>query len=464
MEKFGLNVQHVTPDYVPFLHAVRPRVVLGFGTHVGQGVASIQQAREILGDEATYIYRAWQVFDHGDLDNFERWVSRHGRDPRVFLNAMEPIVQLLGRDVYLHTFNETGISLERMAGMGKTVWEEYIDWHVAAVQEAQKRGWRLCMLNLATGTHDALHWSKARNLFSAICGDEDNFLIGVHEYFPGVWRISSPYHVGRYRQIVDAAFAFNGCQPKIVITETGTDYLTDEGTRTFIDSITTVPRDERGGWRSYAKGGFWHRFKNKPDQEKALAEELISLHRNLYDIDPQVVGSCYFCWGSHSPWETYDISGAATLREQLAAARKPNSSGGIPVTNPCDLIDTNAISVGPGGTYKVRDDIRLNIRAEPVVDTCSWTGLQFEAGAVVELTAVTDDVPGDFVWGAFYRDGETYWVALRTKGGDMVYMDPYTPPVADSMTLRIENPTLFALGQALATLDGVVLEHAPSTI
>lgn len=442
MNKFGLQIHRDTGNYEDMLTRLRPRVILTLGGRPGGNLDLLRRAYDILGDSAIYIHRFWSHYGPGDLDNFSQYIKTNGTSPRWFMDtvyeiAQNDLIKSFADKVYFYTFNETGFDQ----------WDSFIAWHTTAVELADVANLRLVCLNTAVGNpagsleEQAAIWRRAEPLFERL--QDSRSAIGVHEYFPGAWDLGRPYYLDRYKNMRQAVTRLGLNQPKVIITEFGTDDL-------HHPSVETIGKLKTGGWMSYRDIDFWKRYRQQPDPGVALAHEIADAVETIYDQDPHVLGVCYFAWGGYGQWETYDLSKSQTAIEQLIKESKMGPS-------PCQLASEAEINAyTPSTPFKVL--VNLKVRTHPVVDVCSETPTRLDPGDVITTCQFVDY--GGYRWRGFKIDGghRVFYAAERSLDNANAYLQPV--PDAEPQTIyRLEStdPLMGELFDALATVfDNVV--------
>ena len=459
MKKFGWNVHGVDkPDY---LDRLKPAVFMAFGGAWGSNLSFLTQAYDRLGETITYAYRAWSLDQGGDLDHFEYYLRDHDTDPTHFIDKVESARnhlpnEWLKREVLWHTFNETGHDRLR----------EYFEWHTRAVEMANARNMRLLCLNFGaghpSGTEEQIKasWRLGKDLFHAIADGGGKSVIGLHEYFPGSWRIWRGWLVERYKRMQAVVDELGIARPKIVFTEFGTDLALGAGSN-HPDVIEHCPDIASGGWHAYAKCSFWKKKYGKDNQQAALAQEIIDVHREVYDQDPDVIGTCFFTWGKGSSdrWNDYTLArDSDELLELLVAARETPDAPPDPTPHLCEqALAAPRVSAAPPPQYKVTVD-NLNIRKAPVVNACSSTGQTVSKDAVVDALAETKFDGRD--WIMIEHEGQKRFLVKRRQIDGETFLErvegPVQPPTASAWGVRTTNPDLMLLLRELAnTTDGL---------
>lgn len=344
--------------------------------------------------------------------------------------------------IILHTTNEPALD------------KALIDWHVALIEAANAQGWRLCVLNLATGNPEPekrdkegkiireSQWETAKPLLELLA-EHRQHVLGLHEYAggvitsgliggdpkfiaPGEWPAIVPftrYHCGRNRFLVEYCERHNLKPPRIILTEHGFDDTSD--IKPWLESLNkTPPYTGIRGWRSLAKQ--WASWWPMWGAEKAYAEQLMWADRALYQGTP-VEAQCIFSYGDSGGWQQFDIAGADELQKLLIAYAKESSDVYPTLPLPYDARWRKAYaSVKAGASY-------VNLRARPVVD---------DADLLAKI------VTGDEVY--FIPDARyEQFIAVRKQGvigwasdSGLAFMDVKpTPDVAEEPETTPSSPS-----------------------
>lgn len=163
-----------------------------------------------------------------------------------------------------------------------------VDWLIAVIAEADRRGRRLALPNWSVGNPDTEGVGNGvyDPLWHAMAAS-GRHVLGLHEYAHTA-PLNEPFHVGRYKTILARFDVLKLKRPKVVITEHGRD--------------TAGGHD---GWRAVFSEAQYADF---------LAEA-----QQVYAADG--ICACVFSYGSgyDGRWRTYDVQGANTLLDRMAA-------------------------------------------------------------------------------------------------------------------------------------------------
>ena len=176
----------------------------------------------------------------------------------------------------------------------------FVGWTVAAINEAKRRGLRLCVLNTAVGNPQPDDWKgMLRPVLEAMQGTEH--ILGLHEYFDHFdpfcagWDPTAGdyWHIGRYHFMREACAKMELTPPPIIITEHGAD---------------SHRHSEYKGWRQGMS-------------EDEYADALIRMDREVYRPDG-ILGQLIFSYGDSGQglWQHFDVQGSQILFERLAEA------------------------------------------------------------------------------------------------------------------------------------------------
>ena len=162
-------------------------------------------------------------------------------------------------------------------------------WTAALIRQADAIGRRLAVGNWSVGNPDEEAVSNGKyDLVLQALADSGRHLLGLHEYFYDA-PLAEPYFVGRYRGFLRRADALGIKRPAVFIGEHGRDL-----------------GGGHDGWR--AQG--W----SEADYARRLEEA-----QQVYAADG--ICACVFSYGAgfNERWRTYDIQGANTLLDRMAA-------------------------------------------------------------------------------------------------------------------------------------------------
>ena len=255
----------------------------------------------------------------GMLVVYRRWpddcIPQHAPDPAAWMRLMADDVP--DARIALYAGNEPGPECRR---------EVFVDWTLAALDEADKIGRRLVVFNVGMGGPEDDEWRGALLPLLARIGGTQH-VIGLHEYADWHnWQhtgydplMGDNWLIGRYRRMFDVCDARNIPRPLVVITEHGYDSL----------------RAEYHGWRA-----------GQGVSEAEYAADLMEMDGQVY-ATPEIVGTCVFCWdGTGGGWETFNVKDAPILLEVLAVYAKRSREN-----EQVDLNNRERVRVRPQVTY-----------------------------------------------------------------------------------------------------------------
>lgn len=162
-------------------------------------------------------------------------------------------------------------------------------WTAALIRQADQIGRKLAAGNWSVGNPDDEAVANGKyDLVLQALADSGRHLLGLHEYFYDA-PLAEPYFVGRYRGFLRRADALGIKRPAVFIGEHGRDL-----------------GGGHDGWRSQG----W--------TEAAYADRLEAAQQ-VYAADG--ICACVFSYGAgfEGRWRTYDIQGANTLLDRMAA-------------------------------------------------------------------------------------------------------------------------------------------------
>jgi len=320
--RISINV-HPVPDkgkLMTFVRALNPRAVV-----VLNATDTAREIKDALPD-CEVIFRFKGGTGEGD-DGANLLIHT----PAMWLSKM---AAKLGGDkrIILHTTNEAPLT------------KQVIDWHVELLKLANMQGWRLCVLNLATGNPEPekrddkgniiqeSQWQIAHSLLELLSQHRQHIL-GLHEYAggiitsgliggnpkfiaPGEWPAIVPFtrwHMGRNRFLVAYCERHEIEPPRIILTEHGFDDTYD--IKPWLDTLVkTPPFPNIRGWRSLVNQ--WKSWWPMWDAERAYFEQLKWANEALYKGTP-VEAQCIFTFGNSGGWEGFDIYNAPELQGLL---------------------------------------------------------------------------------------------------------------------------------------------------
>lgn len=332
MNKFGFNVMKVDDRLLNWLATKKTPVV----TLISGGIMDrADDAQRILdaAPDTVLIYRAWMMPNGFRMDmNY----PINGISVDQFFQFHQPLIDRFGDKIVYHAWNEAN----RPSNIA-----EYYNWAAESELVAQNRGLRLCHASFGTGSPDLPYYDtpEAIRFYRSLADGSFRSLLGFHEYVPGNedWETGITFHIGRYRRMVDEMVTAgidprSGTGLKCVFTELGTEGVNK--------SMNEFGRDE--AW---------------------VSDQIVTMHEELYDDDPNVLGTCWFCYGDSGGWSNHDLT-ATGLLDYLYTQTTPNE--GEPPVTICDqpLPELNESQAGTRWECTIDS---LNVRAYPAVDACA---------------------------------------------------------------------------------------------
>ena len=183
-------------------------------------------------------------------------------------------------------------------------------WTLAALDEADRIGRRLCVGNFGYGGPEDAQWEGALLPVLARIGGTQH-IMGLHEYWDfHDWRFVGEYKgepwnvdpltgnnwmIGRFKRMFGICDRHSIPRPLVAITEHGSDSNRD---------------DKWHGWKAGA--GL---------SEENYAEQTIDIDRLVYQPAPEILGSCLFMWTpSNDKWnDTFGYKDATAFLDAVAA-------------------------------------------------------------------------------------------------------------------------------------------------
>jgi hypothetical protein len=193
--------------------------------------------------------------------------------PEAFLDSVAD----LPREWFAQCLNEPGGDQAQLT-----------QWCADVIREADARGRRLALPNWSVGNPDTE--AVANGLYDPLwhaMAASGKHVLGLHEYALNS-PLHEPFHIGRYKAILQRFDALKLARPVVVMTEHGRDLA-----------------GGRDGWRTIFN-----------EQEYAA---FLEAAQTVYA--PNGITACVFSWGGgfESRWGTYDVSGAPDLLARMAA-------------------------------------------------------------------------------------------------------------------------------------------------
>ena len=213
-----------------------------------------------------------------------------------------------------------------------------VDWLIAVIAEADRRGRRLALPNWSVGNPDTEGVGNGvyDPLWHALAAS-GRHVLGLHEYAHTA-PLNEPFHVGRYKAILARFDVLKLKRPTVVITEHGRD--------------TAGGHD---GWRTVFS----------EEQYAAFLEAA----QQVYAADG--ICACVFSYGAgfDGRWRTYDVQGANTLLDRMAAMNDQTGEEDDMVGPPgWAQVTTN----GAGFNVNVRQAPSLTAQPIATVKTGDW--------------------------------------------------------------------------------------------
>lgn len=244
--------------------------------------------------------------------------------------------------VWLHTTCEPGWG------------QDVIDWHVNLMRRCIPRKTRLVVGNWSVGTPKPGVIAMARPMLELLDEHRDLFVLGLHEYanavitsgfvggapngktesgmivhpdytLPGRWPLNgeakplTKWHMGRSQFWVEYCQSIGMKPPRIVLTETGFDDVSDIKWWTNTLPRTGEYRDIRGFKTLF---NYWHNIMPDWSEDLAYFKQLEYAENHIF-ADSPVEGGCIYCYGHIDPqWQQDDIEGRDELLGYLEADTK----------------------------------------------------------------------------------------------------------------------------------------------
>jgi len=317
----------------------------------------------------------------GEDDDGESLVNDH--TPAEWLDRMD--AKLKGdKRIMLYAGNEMPLNAR------------VVKWLCDLIRAANEQGWKLCVLNLATGNPTgqdiAGAWAVAKPLLELLAVHRQHVL-GLHQYFGGVvtsglhggypdnagvapgqpggvnlipraaWptdvRDVTCFHLGRHKFLMQYCDSAKISYPRIFVTEYGADETSD--IKDWLSKLKVVAGYPGiRGWRTLIdQWGIWYRG---VDPEEIYADMLIYGDKTFYTGSP-VEAEMIFQLGNDTDWKGFNVWGANRLFARLVAHARAAQETPMYPTLPLPYADWRHAyaSVQTGADY-------ANLRARPVVD------------------------------------------------------------------------------------------------
>lgn len=303
-------------------------------------------------------------------------------------------------------------------------------WECALLNLADNAGRRVVVGNYGMGGPEDTEWRGAlRPLLARLAGGAH--LLGLHEYFdfhnwraPGYDPLAGDnWLIGRFGRMLAACDELGIPRPRVVITEHGSDSLTDI----------------HHGWRAGARLS-----------ELDYAAQLIGMDAQVYTPAPEVVGTCVFCWDGGTSWSTFNVREADGLLDHLARYAEEERAMDM-VTMTVTVLQAVRQRSSPGVTGEVLG---------------TWAVGGYELAVSIEETIKDGycwryfvDGDGGAWWSATGPDADPQqWVALAVVEPPAPEPEPEPEPTPDPMTPERWLTLLQAWDDCMAAIERAVVE------
>ncbi len=386
---------------------------------VMDGLALAQQL-QTASKETNVIHRNYGV-TNGDDDVHKRYT------PQAWLD--------------LHKFDiDAGMWLMTTVEPGWS--KEVIDWHVALMKLCIPDKIKLVIGNFSVGTPDPNNLEIGLPMFRLLDDHRDQFALGLHEYAnavitsgfvggapngitesgtrvhpdytqPGSWplngeaRILTKWHCGRF-QFITKYCQLNGINPpRIVLTETGFDDVSDIKWWSK-NLVHTPPYADIGAYKTLPN--YWRTIFPDWSQDKAYWKQMEYAENNIY-ANTTVEGGLFYCYGHiDTKWEPFDLEGHSEFLGYIEGdvVSIPTLPGYTP----------SAFEVGAKYTLVIAGAYR-NLRDKPGLGTTGALIGQVNAGA--EVVALEQRIVSTDYWRRIkvVSSGLEGWVSLDGNAVEM---------------------------------------------
>ena len=240
-----------------------------------------------------------------------------------------------------------------------------VDWLIAVIAEADKRGRRLALPHWSVGNPDTEGVGNGvyDPLWRAMAAS-GRHVLGLHEYAHTA-PLNEPFHVGRYKTILARFDVLKLKRPTVVITEHGRDLA-----------------GGHDGWRTVFSEAEYADF---------LAEA-----QQVYAADG--VCACVFSYGPgfDDRWQSYDVQGCSELLTRMIAMNDQTTEGGemVPGYVKARTKQANArvnVRVGPGlkhaavTTVKTGDWVKRLPGSTISADGYTWAAVAVDKDAASHI-------------------------------------------------------------------------------
>ena len=260
-------------------------------------------------------------------------------------------------DVWCYTINEQALP------------DTLCEWFTEVIELSAAIHLKVVIGNCSVGTPAPEQWRThaALAMLRALDKHRDTAVLGLHEYFllvptsgvlggypdnagvkPGdkggvnlVPAVNWPtpehmkqftcFHMGRFKFMVEACKANNITPPRVVMTESGPDDVSD--IKAWADQQPmTPPYTGIRGWKSCANA--WHKYYPQWTAQQTLFEMMQWADRALYQ-GTCVEGELVFSWGhSSDSWDQFDVSQAFDFQMFLENALQAPAPLPAPIPTP----------------------------------------------------------------------------------------------------------------------------------
>ena len=183
----------------------------------------------------------------------------------------------------LHATAPPGALLHLGNEPGRNDLAQLNSWTLAALQACDRVGRRGVFFNFETGNPEPEQWAELTDTMSYAYAN--NHVCGLHEYFDAYVARSTPWHVGRFKNVYKT---FGLQSPRIVITELG----------------CAINYNPYAGWQTY-------------HTDVSYAAELDTAMREHYA--PYGIDALVYLLGYWDRSATFDVRGQTVIFERMAA-------------------------------------------------------------------------------------------------------------------------------------------------
>jgi hypothetical protein len=255
---------------------------------------------------------------------------------------------------------------------------ELVDWSLESMDLARARGWRLAVGSFSTGNPSQFDWDDV--LLPLLEALQDGWhVLSTHEYITTAFKISTPWHVGRFKYALDACRVHGLKPPRIFITETGLDVT--------------------GSWQSLGLSA------------AAFAGEVGQAVREVWRPAGVEMAALFSlgAWSIEHSGHTWEFDVTPAL-EELAKIGQEEPMPDLETLYDC--------------TLRVLSDTGSNLRAAPDTSAARVAGLARGEYAAICGDRATED---GWAWAHVTVNGITGWIALEKIDGSMTTLATVTP-------------------------------------